>query len=137
MRGRAAWPRLRRHLADKLGTPSLQGFLWVLGEVGSQFGLEGTPNFCFPDFPRGGRRRRIKFPQFFPRRFKFIRNPLPANDKLRTELLSLWPPVRPAQRCCAWPSAPAAQNCRIALKSGSALLGKTGLKSGEARYAET
>ena len=60
--GRAAWPTVR-HLADKLGTPSLQGFLWMLGEVGSQFGLEGTPNLRFPVFPRGGRRRRIKFPQ--------------------------------------------------------------------------
>jgi hypothetical protein len=26
----------------------------MLGEVGSQFGLEGTPNLSFPDFPRGG-----------------------------------------------------------------------------------
>ena len=51
MGGRAAWPTVR-HLADKLGTPSLQGFLWMLGEVGSQFGLEGTLRFGILDDSR-------------------------------------------------------------------------------------
>ena len=55
----------------------------------------------------------------------------------RTDFNSLWPPVRPAQRCCAWPALPAARSSRIALNSVLALLGKAGIKSRGGKVCRT
>jgi hypothetical protein len=96
----------------------------MLREVGSNFILKGPPNFLLRKFGIGNITQRAQLPHFFRRKNKFQIYFLPAYDQARTELFSLWPPVRPAPRCCAWPALPAAESGGIALNSVLALRAK-------------